>query len=701
MELPPPKTKKNLRSILGMLNYYRAFIPNFSIVAKPLYSLVASTPDGKPVKWLPEHADCLAELRRLMKQQVVLSHPDYNGTYRIDVDASRTGIGACLYQNDRPVQFISRTLTISETNYGITKLELTGIVWALSKLREYVLNGKRHIVRTDHKPLLGLLRLKTNKDFLRLLMKLEEYDFDLQYVEGKLNIIADFLSRRSDKLSSISAIQPSQPHILDPNRIKMALQHDSSPTDENLVEHDGLLFQNHRLYIPTSLRQELLEYLHTRLFNHLSFTKVWKYLDDRFYWNSMKFDARNFIASCPTCQQTKPSSNNTAQLTPIPVVPRPFHKLCMDVAGPLSTDSEGFRYILVSICPFSKFIFASPLKAVTSSDIIRALTTTVFNVVGVPSEIMTDNASYFTSQLQKKFLSDFNISLVNSTPYRHQSNGQVENAIRTVNYFLRSLTPREKKTWNKHLARFEFGYRCSYHSSIGMTPFELVWGTTPTLFNPPNLQDCGTFNEKEWIQTFKTFRKLSFSRVSGSIKKSKAKQKALHDQKLKTKRSDFKIGDQVMRKINNPSSKLSNTYEGPFTVSKILDNGNLELKYPEKIHTEKRIKVHFSSVKRFVADTKAPPQRELDDDEYEVESIIDHTSETPRKYLIKWKFYDLRQSTWEDESNLDNCPDILADNQEPAIMENTKPTNHQTTFFPPGGLGDPDFWVFGLTGEAG
>ena len=197
---PTPKTVKDIRSFLGMTGFSRRFIPNYSAIARPL----SEQTGGKTVTWTEECQKAFDLLRQAMMNHPVLIIPDVNGDFILSTDASANGIGAMLSQVDasdgreHPVTYISRTLTKHELNYIIVEKEALAIVWALehSQVKCFIWL-KPFVLRCDNRPLTFLKQTKNPKGrLMRWIIALQQYKFIVRHVAGKLNNVADALSRK-------------------------------------------------------------------------------------------------------------------------------------------------------------------------------------------------------------------------------------------------------------------------------------------------------------------------------------------------------------------------------------------------------------------------------------------------------------------------------------------------------------------------
>lgn len=197
-KIMPPTTKKQVRSFIGTVNFYRRFIPHFSDIAAPLTDLTSKKRPNK-VRWLPEHQDSFDKLKISITQHPVLRSPDFAKTFFLQTDASNRGIGAVLMQEENhvrhPVMYVSKKLKTAEESYSTIEKECLAIIKAIQKLREYLL-GREFIIECDHFPLQWLNRTKDNNmRLLRWSLALQEYRFKIHHIPGARNAIADLLSR--------------------------------------------------------------------------------------------------------------------------------------------------------------------------------------------------------------------------------------------------------------------------------------------------------------------------------------------------------------------------------------------------------------------------------------------------------------------------------------------------------------------------
>lgn len=208
-EWPQPINVSEVRAFLGLAGYYRHFIKDFSIKAKPLHEL---TKKEVPFHWDNAQKTAFTALKDTLSSAPVLIRPDFEKPFIIDTDFSYEGIGATISQigedgKEHPIAFASKALQAAEKNYSVTDGELLAIVWAVTvKFRPYLYGHHlQFLIRTDHNPLVWLQSQKNLSGRLaRWQIKLMEYNFRVEHRPGKVHSNVDPLSRHPDPT------QPSQ-----------------------------------------------------------------------------------------------------------------------------------------------------------------------------------------------------------------------------------------------------------------------------------------------------------------------------------------------------------------------------------------------------------------------------------------------------------------------------------------------------------
>ncbi|GFY01473.1 retrovirus-related Pol polyprotein from transposon 17.6 [Trichonephila clavipes] len=340
-EFPIPTDQKQIKSFLGCCNFYRRYIKNFAKRALPLTNLLRK---DTLFEWTSETQEAFDDIKKAILNPPILALPNPNAELQITTDASSRGIGAVLeqkYPNSevKPLYFFSKKLTPSQSKYNATVLEFFAIYTALNFFRPFLL-GRKFKVFTDHKPLAGFLSNKNpSSKILRWKLALEEFNYDIHYIRGSLNSVADHLSRcinnitialpDSKDLIKMQHEDPVLSHIIQKKLIKMTLAHKSATI---------LLMGKVCYVICPSARPGHPEYG-----GHLKFFKTYHRLSENFFSQNMYKDTKNFVRSCTVCLSRK----NAFKIPPAPHQPveqsqEPGETCHIDIFGPLKTTPKDF-----------------------------------------------------------------------------------------------------------------------------------------------------------------------------------------------------------------------------------------------------------------------------------------------------------------------------------------------------------------------
>ena len=196
-EMPTPQNLRQLRRFLGMVNFWRRFIPRCARVIDPLRPLL------KHGQWKPmtkPQLDAITALKYALAGDKVMVHPDWDLPFEVHTDASKQGIaGALLQKVDgylRPVRYLSRSLTDNEVGYAVNEWECLAALWCVESWRSYLI-GRRFTLITDQQSLTGMLKSTTRLcgRQTRWVMRLSEFTYDVHHRPGKLHVVPDCMSR--------------------------------------------------------------------------------------------------------------------------------------------------------------------------------------------------------------------------------------------------------------------------------------------------------------------------------------------------------------------------------------------------------------------------------------------------------------------------------------------------------------------------
>jgi len=242
---------------MGLAGYYRRFVEGFSKIASPITELQKK---NKKFIWTERCEEAFAKLKQLLTTAPVLKVPDMDKDFLVCIDASKEGLGGVLMQEGRVIAYSSRKLRPHEENYATHDLELAAVIYALRLWRHYLV-GRKFELKTDHH---GLQYIFTQSDLnarqRRWSELMSEYDFEILYIKGTMNKVADALSRRPRIFSLVPLKTNLREKILKLQledewyrEVKTELENEvlKNPKYEGYVfEEDGLLRYNKRIYVP-------------------------------------------------------------------------------------------------------------------------------------------------------------------------------------------------------------------------------------------------------------------------------------------------------------------------------------------------------------------------------------------------------------------------------------------------------------------
>ncbi|RVW61725.1 Transposon Ty3-I Gag-Pol polyprotein [Vitis vinifera] len=510
-----PTNVFEVRSFLGLAGYYRRFVEDFSRIAAPMTRL---TRKGVKFDWNEECENAFQELKRKLTTAPVLTAPISGELFMIYCDASTVGLGCVLMQQGKVVAYASRQLKQHERNYPTHDLELAAVVFALKTWRHY-LYGEKFEVYSDHKSLKYIFTQKDlNSRQRRWMETLEDYDFALHYHPGKANVVADALSRKSyGQLSSLGLREfemyaviedfelcliqegrgpclyniSARPMVI--QRIVEAQVHDeflekikaqlvAGEIDENWsMYEDGSVRFKGRLCVPkdVELRNELLADAHRAKYTiHPGNTKMYQDLKRQFWWSGMKRDIAQFVANCQICQQVKAEHQRpTGLLQPLPIPEWKWDNITMDFVIGLPRTRSKKNGVWVIVDRLTKSAHFLAMKTTDSMNSLAKLyIQEIVRLHGIPVSIVSDRDPKFTSQFWQSLQRALGTQLNFSTAFHPQTDGQSERVIQILEDMLRACVLDFGGNWADYLPLAEFAYNNSYQSSIGMAPYEALYG---------------------------------------------------------------------------------------------------------------------------------------------------------------------------------------------------------------------------------
>lgn len=496
LNYPTPTCRKDLKRFLGTATWYRRFVPNFSTIAGPLNKLTSSNKKAPPFVWTDEADVAFRKLKECLVSAPVLVCPDYSLPFEVHTDASNYGVGGMLTQTidgvERPVAYMSKSLTGAEKNYSITERETLAVLTALEHWRCYLENGQTFTVYTDHSSLKWFLSLNNPTGRLaRWCVRLSSFNFVIKHRKGVDNVIPDALSR-AIPVSAISTAD-SFSNTSDSWYKKMYSSCLNTPSSLQNFQ-----IQNHCLYrltkninksplmsefawkevVPSELREQVVSENHTEpTAGHLGIFKTYHRLSLRYYWPGMHADVVKFVSSCSVCLSHKlPNHTTLGEMGRPKQCSRPFQMISIDFVGPLPSSRKQNAYLLVVVCCFSKYCMMFPMRRATAVGVIKNLEDSVFLVHGVPQTIFLDNGSQFISKELEVFFKKYKIPNVFFTPKYTPQVNTVERYNKTIVTCISVFIENDHRSWDVNLPKIQFALNNSVSEVTGYTPSFLVHG---------------------------------------------------------------------------------------------------------------------------------------------------------------------------------------------------------------------------------
>ncbi|KAL0560151.1 hypothetical protein IC582_000545 [Cucumis melo] len=696
-----PFTVSEVRSFLGLAGYYRRFVENFSRIATPLTQL---TRKGAPFVWSKACEDSFQNLKQKLVTAPVLTVPDGSGSFVIYSDASKKGLDCVLMQQGKVVAYASRQLKSHEQNYPKHDLELAAVVFALKIWRHY-LYGEKIQIFTDHKSLKCFFTQKElNMRQRRWLELVKDYDCEILYHPSKANVVADALSRkvshsaalitrqvplhrgleRAEIAVSVGAVtmqlaqltvqptlrqriidaQSNDPYLVE----KRGLAEAGQAVEFSLSSDGGLLFER-RLCVPSdsAIKTELLSEAHSSPFSmHPGSTKMYQDLKRVYWWRNMKREVAEFVSRCLVCQQVKaPRQKPAGLLQPLSIPEWKWENVSMDFITGLPRTLRGFTVIWVVVDRLTKSAHFVPGKSTyTASKWVQLYMSEIVRLHGVPVSIVSDRDARFTSNFWKGLQTAMGTRLDFSTAFHPQTDGQTGRLNQVLEDMLRACALEFPGSWDSHLHLMEFAYNNSYQATIGMAPFEALYGKccrSPVCWGEVGEQ---RLMGPELVQSTNE----AIQKIRSRMHTAQSRQKSYAD--VRRKDLEFEVGDKVFLKVApmrgvvrfERRGKLSPRFVGPFEILERIGPVAYRLALPPSLSTVHDV-FHVSMLRKYVPD----PSHVVDYEPLEIDENLSY-AEQPVEVLARevktlrnkeiplvkvlWRNHRVEEVTWEREDDM-------------------------------------------------
>ena len=280
-------------------------------------------------------------------------------------------------------------------------------------------------------------------------------------------------------------------------------------SDQFFLDEEGILYKHTQspkpydptsvLVVPKSLRKDILIHCHdSPLAGHFGFDKTYHKIKINYYWPKMYTQIKDWIATCELCNKRKRNYGfKPAPLMPI-AIGLPFERVAMDVLDPLPVTTSGNKYILLFQEYRTKWVEGCALQTIDSKQIAKAFFELIIARFGAPHTLLSDRGQNFLSALMYDIYKIMNVTKLNTTSYRPQTDGLVERTNGTLTQALSMYCSRFQDDWDQYIQGILFGYRTSVSASTNESPYFLLFGRHPrlpldvSLLPPSNLSATNT-----------------------------------------------------------------------------------------------------------------------------------------------------------------------------------------------------------------
>ena len=540
--LPLPRTRRELKRFLGMVNYYHRHVPRIAEVMAPLNEISGGSKASNRAKLELNDAQIKAyhDTIATLAEATTLAYERHDKPLILFSDASDTHVGAVLEQEGdngemRPLAFFSKKLPPAKRVRSTFYKELRGVYLSLKHFQARVL-GRNLIIRTDSK---AVQRAITNElrdqcpHEQRWICAIKEYNPTVQHIEGRNNVVADSLSRpptmamyarvyredpdyvfTSESDTSDSESDSDGDDDEEPLISPAIFCSDTSDTDIETISARTLnrgaiaVFQNNEpelleqarslkltinYTVPEGMayivengvkRVILPEPLRSTAYNaahnrlHLGKDKSIEAIARTFWWPGLREDVSHWVNYCAVCQQTKVPRHNRPNIGFFPHNTQRYQFLHMDLLGPLD-ESMTFKYVLLVKDRATGFLVTAPLPDKSAMTVRNAFMQNWVGHYGVPQVVISDNGGEFRNDLLKEAFDQLGIEHRFTSARTPQTNGYVERQNRTINVAFRSLN--DRTNWALHLPLITSNINNSFIEGSPYTPAQYAFGCSLNL----------------------------------------------------------------------------------------------------------------------------------------------------------------------------------------------------------------------------
>jgi hypothetical protein len=676
VDFPVPVNEGELRSFLGLANYFSAHIRDCASMCRPLHAMIQKNAKdyrkGKPLHWKDEQLELLGQVRQAINDCPTLFFLDSdaeNSTVHLYTDASDIGFGAYVCQRfadgrEVPIAFMSKCFTPVQKRWSVPEREAYGIFEGMMKF-EYLLRDVNFVMHTDHANLV-YIRDSGSPKVIRWKLQMQEFLFTLEHVKGVDNIVADAMSR-----NTLATVDIDTPDCLPHQEWLACLWNSPQGTHEDKDVLAELCMTHLEEKEVTSIPQheyDLLMQCHNSQVGHHGVLNTMRKLElITKPFPKMEQKVKLFIKQCDCCQKLDTR-------VPIKVVEpfvlggnQPMGCWNIDSIGPFPADQYGNTYAVVIIDTFTRFMCIYAVPDTSAKEAVKVMIIQSGHY-GMPKTVRTDNGTEYRNGLMAEATKLLGTEHEFIVAHQHQQNGIVERCNRECNEYVRALLytrHAEHGKWSELLPFIQRIHNATVCVSTGYAPADLLFGGAIQL-NKVVLSAVIPDNDQGI--TYDEYMARMLSHQSNMLKEALMIQ-TKHDTKklgklaIKEPVTEYDPGSYVLlawpitkMNPNGRPTKFDTVYRGPYKVLKHNDQGtywlmNIVTGRPENIKS-----IH--SIKPFYYDPirTDPIEVALKDfkDEYLIDSVVTDNGKWKNKselmFQIKWFGY--KDLTWEPWANV-------------------------------------------------
>lgn len=560
MTYKKPENVKELRRLIGLIGWYRRFIPKAAEIMAPMSDLIKGD-SKKKIEWSSAADKAFEQVKEALTNAPVLSSPDYSLPYKIYTDASLTAGAAVLTQEqngeERVIAYHSAKFSKTQSNYSATERECLAVLMGVEKFRPFI-DGVEFTVVTDHASLKWLQNLKEPHGKLaRWAVRLQAFNIKFEHRAGRLMTVPDALSR------SIEIIEIESKEKVDDRWYNLMYNAAVTGKLHRYKVENGLLYhlsswntstgeRNWAMCVPNGKIKSVLEEQHDS--THFGYWKSLKNIQRLYYWPNMHQTVQDYVKSCTQCKLIKQSNENTRVPMGNYNDPKTVGRaISIDLVGPLPASKyHKHMWIIVAMDIYSRYVFVRPCTRATANNITDFLEKEVFYKFETPEEIWSDNGAQFTSKLFRDFLNEHRINHVLTPAYHPQAN-PVEASNKCLKTLLRNeLLKRSDHTdWSSYLHKVVMKLNTTPRHPTGRSAHNIVFGKEKMQSGNEH-RLIGDVNEQLGEEEMKEKREIIYEQVGEQQRAAYERNRRQYNMRAQVR--TFKPGDQVYLKEQIQSS---------------------------------------------------------------------------------------------------------------------------------------------------